>query len=451
MVAVHLALGWMMAGLGGVGGAVARRRCCLILALPWLASILASCAVPVQPAGPGLAGKEVSGDLVIVAVRDDPEPMPTAGATPRADYRLMAGYAGSVRSAALAAEVAQAHGLSEQAFWTIDPLRLRCAVYRLNPGASSEVVLARLRQDPRVQLAQPMNQFETLGEPAYNDPYLQLQHGFTAMGTAQAHRATRGQGVVVAVVDTGVDAAHPDLAGRVASEHDFTGDGHPVAPDERHGTQVAGVIAAVANNRLGIVGMAPDVRLLAYRACWALPQAGSARCDSFTLARALGAAITAQADIINLSLGGPADPLLEQLAGYAIKRGAIVVGAVPPHGRLDGFPLKVPGVLAVASAEGSANGDARVLAAPGREVLTLVPGGHYDFASGSSLAAAHVSGAVALLKALDPRMGGEAALAALQPTASGPAGVKGPGVVDVCAAVRRLRADIACPGTTPHD
>lgn len=449
MVALHAALVRRV-----VLGRGARRllRGGRLLAGPFgLALVLASCAWPGHPGGPGLSGSEDPGDLVIVAVHDDPEPMPTAGATPRADYRLMAGYAGSVRSAALAAEVAQAHGLSEQAFWTIDPLRLRCAVYRLRPGASTEAALARLRQDPRVRLAQPVNQFETLGEPAYNDPYLQLQHGFNAMGTAQAHRATRGQGVVVAVVDTGVDAAHPDLAGRVASQHDFTGDGHPASPEERHGTEVAGVIAAAANNRLGIVGMAPQARLLAYRACWALPTKGAARCDSFTLARALGAAITAHADIINLSLGGPADPLLEQLAGYAIRRGAIVVGAVPPGGRLDGFPLRVPGVLAVASAEGLAKGDARVLAAPGRDVLTLVPGGHYDFASGSSIAAAHVSGAVALLKALDPRLGAEAALAALQPTASGPVAAQGLAQVDVCAAVRRLRADLACPGTAPRD
>lgn len=423
-------------------------KCGVAMAICWLT--LASCTALDRPAG-DLAAIDRGGELIIVAVRDDPEPMPTAGATPRADYRLMAGYAGSVRSAALAAEVARAHGLSEQAFWTIDPLHLRCAVYRLEPGTSSTEALSRLRQDPRVQLAQPMNQFETLGEPAYNDPYLQLQHGFTAMGTVEAHRATRGQGVVVALIDTAVDAAHPDLAGRVAAARDFTGGVQAAPADALHGTEVAGVIAAAANNRLGIVGMAPEARLLAYRACWALPAKGSARCDSFTLARALGAAITAQADVINLSLGGPADPLLEQLTGYALKRGAIVVGAVPPDGRLDGFPLRVPGVLAVASSEGLKPGDARVLAAPGRDVLTLTPGGGYDFASGSSLAAAHVSGAVALLKALDPRMGAEAALSALQPSAAGPAptAVR---LMDVCAAVRHWRTDVVCPSSAnPHD
>jgi subtilisin family serine protease len=404
-----------------------------------MALLLTACA-GIAPAGSDQA-MATEGERLIVAVRDDPEPMPTAGATPRSDYRLIAGYAGSVRSAALAAEVAEAHGLTEQAFWTIDPLHLRCAVYSLKPGVSGSEVLARLQKDPRVQLAQPVNQFETLAEPGYNDPYLKLQHGFAAMGAADAHRASRGEGVVVAVIDTAVDAAHPDLAGRVASSRDFTGGAHPVTDDEKHGTEVAGVIAATANNRLGIVGMAPAARVLAYRACWAAPVAGTARCDSFTLARAMGAAITAQADVINLSLGGPADPLLEQLVGHAIRQGAIVVGAVPPGGRLDGFPLNVPGVLAVALDEGAARSP-RMLAAPGRDVLTLVPGGHYDYASGSSLAAAHVTGAVALLRALDPRMGAEAVQALL---------LRHPGTVDACAAVRRLRPEVVCQMPAPHD
>ena len=176
-----------------------------------------------------------------------------------------------------------------------------------------------------------------------------------------------------------------------------------------------------------------------YRACWAAAEpGGGARCNSFTLAKALVAAIAADADVINLSLGGPADALPQQLAEHAMKRGAIVVAAVPPSGKLDGFPIGVPGVLVVDGAE-QRTPRAGVLAAPARDVLTLVPGGHYDFASGSSLAAAHVSGAVALLREMGPALRADTARTWLQRAA--PADGSS---MDVCAAVRHLRAGARC-------
>jgi hypothetical protein len=432
------------------------RTWCRALGTAALAAVLASCAAfenrgsAAALASVDLAGADGQGEQIIVAVRDTPEALPGAGTTPRADYQRLSGYAGSTRSAALAAEVAQVHGLREEAFWTIDPLHLRCMVYRVPQGATAASVLMRLQQDPRVQLAQPLNLFETLVDArptqagGYNDPYIGLQHGFAAMGAAQAQRWTRGDGVVVAVIDTAVDGAHPDLAGHVLTQRDFVGSAHPPDATEPHGTEVAGLIAATANNQLGIVGMAPQARVRAYRACWSARAAsGVAHCDSFTLARALGAAIADDADIINLSLGGPPDPLLSQLASYAIKRGAIVVGAVPPGGRLNGFPVGVPGVLAVAS-QGDEVQSPRVLSAPGRDVLTLMPGGRYDYASGSSLATAHVSGAVALLRALDPHLRAEQAQALLERKAGVGAVQPTPWVVDVCASVRQLRADAPC-------
>ncbi len=394
--------------------------------------------------------------FVIVAIAESPESLPGAGSTPRADYRRSAGYAGSVQAAAVAAALALDHRLAEQSFWSIAALRWRCMLYRLAPGADREAVLAALALDPRVQLAQPLNQFETLAdrrvaetpaaapyEPLYNDPYVGLQRGFAAMDTAQAQRWTRGGGVRVALIDTAVDASHPDLQGRVFSQRDAAGSERPVTAAERHGTQMAGVIAASANNRIGIVGVAPQAQIMALRACWAadVPAAAS-HCDSFTLGRALSMAIAGGADVINLSLAGPADPLLQKLADHAMQRGAVVVGAVPPSGRLDGFPVGVPGVLAVAASEDGAAAPG-VLTAPGRDVLTLEPGGRYDYASGSSLAAAHVSAAVALLRALEPGLRGPQARALL----TGPQTMPG-APVDVCQAVRRLRPAARCGSAT---
>jgi hypothetical protein len=127
------------------------------------------------------------------------------------------------------------------------------------------------------------------------------------------------------------------------------------------------------------------------------------RCNSFTLAKALAAVIQSDAQVINLSLGGPGDPLLEQLLDVLLKQGRFVVAAVPPDGRRRGFPTAAKAVLAV-RASGMPAGGEGVLVAPGRDILTLRPGGGYDFASGASLAAAHVSGIVALLLAASPQL-----------------------------------------------
>ncbi|WP_158080957.1 S8 family serine peptidase, partial [Pelomonas sp. KK5] len=286
----------------------------------------------------------------------------------------------------------------------------------------------------------PLNEFQTLSEPAgaaYNDPYVGLQRGFAALGVAEAQRWSRGEGVSIAVVDTGLDAGHPELRGRIAAQRDFVGAAHPLlAGPERHGTQVAGVIAAEANNRLGIVGVAPQARLLAYRACWEQPGEPGARCNSFTLAQALGAAIAAGADVINLSLSGPPDPLLDRLAAAALARGTVIVGAVPAGGAHGGFPGGVAGVLAVRSSDEAPA--AGTLAAPGRDILTLAPGGSFDFASGSSLAAAQISGTAALLRALVPGLAPEQLRQWLQ----------GAGAL-ACEAVRHLRAQAQCSSATP--
>jgi len=152
------------------------------------------------------------------------------------------------------------------------------------------------------------------------------------------------------------------------------------------------------------VGMAPKAVLSIYKACWypVAPNAG-ARCNSFTLAKALAAIIDTHTRIINLSLGGPADPLLNKLLVQLLSQGRIVVTALPPDGALSGFPDNAPGVIVVRASETSA-APPGVLSAPGKDILTTQPGGRYDFTSGSSMAAAHVSGIAALLLSVSPRL-----------------------------------------------
>jgi subtilisin family serine protease len=396
------------------------------------------------------AGLADDARLIVVAIDDKADPAATAGATPRG-YAGLPDYAGGAeRTRAAARRIAGDYALREVSAWTIDALRLRCMLYELPAGSDRAEALARIRGDRRVSLAEPLQQFSTYSTTpaaapsppapsaapagAYNDPYVGLQQGFTRIGAAAAQRWASGARIEVAVIDTGIDATHPDLAGRVVSQRDFTRDGDAAsAGHDRHGTEVAGVIAAVANNGVGIVGVAPGTHIRALRACWPVQANGSAaRCDTFTLAQALGAAIASGARVINLSLGGPPDPLLEQLVAKAVERGAIVIGAVPPDARMDGFPLDVEGVIAVRSSDAAATARP-ALAAPGRDILTLEPGGHYDYASGSSLATAHVTGAVALLLEIDPRLDAKTVFTLLDGSSR-----RADASIDACAAVRTL-------------
>jgi subtilisin family serine protease len=172
------------------------------------------------------------------------------------------------------------------------------------------------------------------------------------------------------------------LRGRIEAQRIVDDDARRFQLD-RHGTAIAGVIAANAGNGQGISGIAPESRLLALKACWQLQEgADAARCNSFTLAKALASAVELKARIINLSLTGPPDPLLEALALQAMRAGIIIVG---PGSAAPAFPGSLRNVLGVARSEDAAV-PAGVLQAPGREVLTLAPGGRYDFFSVSSIA-----------------------------------------------------------------
>jgi subtilisin family serine protease len=283
---------------------------------------------------------------------------------------------------------------------------MHCVLFRIPPGTTREAVIEKLMQDKRVLIAQPLNEFEsaTTATSPFDDPYARLQTNVNALDVAEAHNFSRGAGIRVAIIDTGVDVEHPDLAGRTQLTRNYIDDDATEFRSDRHGTQVAGLIAAAANNGIGIVGVAPDVKLMAFKACWQPSPSSAGRCNSFTLAQALADALGAKAQIVNLSLVGPSDPLLEALVEKTIDAGVVVVGAVSEDPRLS-FPARLPRVLPVAEAETSVNDGAEILRAPARDIVTLVPNGHYDFASGSSLATAQVTGVVALLLAKNQKLG----------------------------------------------
>jgi subtilisin family serine protease len=185
--------------------------------------------------------------------------------------------------------------------------------------------------------------------------------------------------------------------------------------------------------------------VLALKACWEI-RAGSAaaECNTFTLAKALATAIRMRSDIINLSLTGPDDPLLRALTARAIGNGIIVVG---PAARAPGtaFPGDVPQVLRVSSAE-SAAADSTALRAPGSEVLTLAPGGRFDFVSGDSIATAAITGVAALLKSERHELTAADLQKLMSRASTARSSTGGTAiVVDACQALAELARTNSCP------
>ena len=375
-----------------------------------------------------------------------------AGSTPRG-YDTVATYGPTAHSVAVMRALEEDYGLREVNAWPILPLHLHCAVLEAPEGANRAALLTQLSQDSRIKLVQPLQTFSTRTEQ-YNDPYVSLQRGFQQMDVAKAHPWSRGEGVKVGLIDTGVDVQHKDLWSNITAAANFVDNDSEQFLRDRHGTEMAGVIAAVANNREGIVGVAPGAHIRVYKACWQLHvDDDTAKCNSFTLARALVAAFDDHVQVINLSLAGPDDPLLGDLIREGLRRGILFVGAAPTQPLESTSLLHQPGVIEVAGAEGhSAAGEhsagASIIFAPGREILTLLPGGRYDFASGDSIATAEITGVVSLLLSKNHGLTASAVYELLRnsrvrsdnPAADSPS-------VDACAAVTALLRHGTCSHT----
>jgi len=375
----------------------------------------------------------------------------TPNAAPGRYLHRSGNYQSTTWSRAIAADIARDYSLAPVVEWPIRSLGVHCVVYRVEEAQSIDEVIRRLQLDDRVEAVQRMNTFHTLaGSP---DPYRPLQTSLDAMQVDAIHRWTTGRDVEVAIIDTGVDTEHPDLAGQIAEQIDFT-DSPTEFSDDIHGTAVAGIIGAISDNGLGIVGIAPGARLIALRACWPeQPGAIAAVCNSVTVAKALDTAIALQPRILNLSLTGPPDPLVGALLRAALSDGLIIVAAEPVGGA--GQPDFLEGledVVRVGSEAGQADPvTARaappVLLAPGDDLLTTFPRGTYNFASGSSFAAANVSGVVALLVELQPGLSSgqvrDLLLAGARPAAIGDADQL-PNDLDLCRTVQRIRSGISC-------
>jgi hypothetical protein len=360
------------------------------------------------------------------------------------DYVNGAGHSARLR---VAEQLAHEHGLRLLNDWPMPVLGVDCYVMAVPTESSPERIADVLSHDARVEWAQPMRLFRGMGN---GDPLYQAQPAAKYWHIEDIHRVTTGRDVRVAVIDSGVDNRHPDLAGQVSITENFV-DGNPYAA-EAHGTGVAGIIAARAGNGIGIAGVAPGARVMALRACWQTPvrERAATLCSSFTLGKALNFAIAQGAQVINLSLTGPADRLVQRLLEAAMQRGIAVVGAADPHESGGGFPASYPGVLAVAEQEADGNAGS-FLRAPGRSIPTAAPGAGWQVVSGSSYATAHVSGLIALLQEVQPGSRPMRISADLRSGAGGVVATRDRlGTIDACATIERAAGTCVCSCPTSY-
>jgi subtilisin family serine protease len=392
-------------------------------------------------AAPPAAAASAPLPRIVVAFANQPHSAPAPAGTTGSHYGGD-GYRVSQSAQQQARRVAAAYALHEVASWPIKALSMHCVVYEVTDGRPVPELLAALAKDNRVVLAQPLQEFHTLSAAApaapYNDPLFDLQTNLVALGIARAHERTQGAGVHIALIDTGVDARHPDLRGRILRTHSYLTMRTPDAALTRHGTAMAGVIAAVANNHIGIVGIAPQAQLEVFEACWQLaPDNDAAACNTFTLAQALAGALASGARLVNLSVAGPADPLLTALVQNGLRHGVTFVGAT---GAADeSFPSAIAGVIGAAGSEHPLPPGA--FGAPAEHVLTLRPGSQYDFESGTSVAAAELTGVIALLmSAAGTRLTPPDVASLLRDATGAPAALADPPAVDAAAALAHLDA-----------
>ena len=414
--------------------------------LPACLAAMLGFAVPAWAGGQGAAAAPARPGIEAPAAAETPAapaPEPAAGrqilvmlhlAAPH--YRPDAYYSGNYRADAgraarrrTAETIAREHGLTILEDWAMPALNVDCFRMAEPAGAPPGKIVEALSRDARVQWAQAINEFSA---QAASDPLYPVQPAAAHWQLADVRKVASGRKVRVAVIDSGVDVLHPDLAGQVDFQENFV-DGQSYAA-ESHGTAVASVIAARAGNGVGIAGVAPDARLMALRACWEGAH-GATRCNSFSLAKAINFALLNGAHVINLSLSGPPDRLLHELIDVACKRGMRVVGATDGSAG-GGFPASHPGVFAVASND-MRHSDQRVLQAPGRDIPSAAPGARWAMVSGSSYSAAHISGMMAVLSELRPSMTLPQVRASfvMQPQSPG---------IDLCATVTRLTGKCTC-------
>lgn len=370
-------------------------------------------------------------------------------------------------AAAAEARVVQAGG---RVLRTIPALGL--ALVEVSPGEDLALASARLQAQAGVEWAEPNYIFELDFVP--NDPYYTTQVPYlNRINMSRAWDLAVGRPeIVVAVLDTGIDLTHPDLASAIwvnpgeipgngldddsngfvddVYGWDFAANDNLPDDDHGHGTHVAGIAAAVLNNGIGIAGVAGGVTIMPVDVF----MGGIGTYED--LIRAIVYAADNGAHVINMSLGASSYSRGEEMAvDYAWSRGAVVVAAAGNTARESyHYPAAHHNVIAVAAttaadylASFSTRGDFVDVAAPGLQVFSTFRGNRYTFMSGTSMASPHVAGLAALILSRNPGLTPAQVRAIIEATATD----LGPTGRDIYFGHGRINAELALTKTAPGD
>ncbi len=276
--------------------------------------------------------------------------------------------------------------------------------WRIPDNRSVTTVVAELVADNTIKSAQPNYRFtlqQAVSAPSEGDP---AQYALSKLRLPEAHTLARGDNVAIAVIDSGIDIAHLELSGRIAASFDALGSKEGV---HLHGTGIAGVIAS--HSRL--MGSSPSANILAIRAFGGA--AGNAESTSFIILKSIDFAVSHGARIINMSFAGPEDFLVSKELAAAAAKGIVLVAASGNAGAKSPplFPAADRHVIAVTAIDASDKlfaasnrGSHVAIAAPGVDILTPAPDGKYQVTSGTSFAAAYISGLAALMIERNPAL-----------------------------------------------
>lgn len=297
---------------------------------------------------------------------------------------------------------------------TVALLNQRIVRFWIPDGRLVPAVVAALQQDAAALTPQANYLYrpqQGTGETSAGTP----QYALGKVELAAAHTVATGRGAIVGIIDTGVDTAHADF--KDSTIQSFNAVGGDTSPED-HGTAIAGIIAARGLTR----GIAPGAQVLSVRAFTAKVAQGPQVTTSFILLKSLDWAIGNKARVLNLSFAGPEDPVLRRAIVAANANGVIMVAAAGNNGRAAPavYPAAYDGVIATTAIDAddrlykNANVGAYVLiSAPGVDILAPSLRNAHELYSGTSFAAAHVTGVIALLLEQDPALTAAQARAAL--------------------------------------
>lgn len=340
----------------------------------------------------------ITSDNQWVIVLEDPRPARLQG-------WQRGNYSGGNYSQALELErtsnnVAKQYNLTIQDSWFIESLKVYCLIASID--GDENTTLKEIRANDNVKWVQLSNNFSLLPTPRPQEITAELLNPLEL----QLPSHINGAGIKIAMVDSAVDDQHPDLTEAIETNIDFVAEPGVSMYGESHGTAVAGVIVADLESHLGVTGIASGAKLNAYRGCWESNerlQTNNPNCNTLSLARALNAVEKSRPDILNISLSGPNDELLNQLIQKIISNDTKVVTAFDPNRDSNNrFPSSRLGVLTVqAHSLNDPSNDS--FFAPGSKVVAS-PGERADLMHGHSIAAAYTSGVLALCTQIEAQL-----------------------------------------------